>query len=139
MMTDARHAHPELTVVRLCEAFSLSRSSFYEYKNNEDTDPDDELATEIETIIEEFVGYGYRRITRELARRKKKVNHKRVLRVMRERGLTHRKKPRKTTTTDSGHAHQRYPNLLAVTHVLRPNQVWQADLSYVRVTGGLCT
>ena len=88
MMTDARHAHPELTVVRLCEAFSLSRSSFYEYKNNEDTDPDDELATEIETIIEEFVGYGYRRITRELARRKKKVNHKRVLRVMRERGLT---------------------------------------------------
>lgn len=30
MMTDARHAHPELTVVRLCEAFSLSRSSFYE-------------------------------------------------------------------------------------------------------------
>lgn len=136
MMTDARDAHPELTVVRLCEAFSLSRSSFYEYKNNEDTDPDDELATEIETIIEEFVGYGYRRITRELARRKKKVNHKRVLRVMRERGLTHRKKPRKTTTTDSGHAHQRYPNLLAVTHVLRPNQVWQADLSYVRVTGG---
>ena len=75
MIKDARYAHPELAVVRLCEAFSLSRTSFYEHKNNENTDPDDELATEIETMIEEFVGYGYRRITRELARRKKTVNH----------------------------------------------------------------
>lgn len=94
------------------------------------------MAGQIETIIEEFVGYGYSRITRELARRGNKVNHKRVLRVMRERQLTHRNKPRMTTTTDSSHPHHRYPNLLAVTQILRPNQVWQADLSYVRVTAG---
>ena len=135
MIKDARHAHPELPVVRLCEAFSLSRSSFYEH-TDENTDPDEELARDIEEIIEQFVGYGYRRVTHELARQGKKINHKRVLRVMQERQLTHRKKPRKATTTDSGHPHQRYPNLLAVTQVLRPNQVWQADLSYVRVTGG---
>lgn len=91
MIKDARHAHPELAVVRLCEAFSLSRSSFYTHNDNENADPDEELATEIENIIGEFVGYGYRRVTRELARQRKKVNHKRVLRVMREHGLTHRK------------------------------------------------
>ncbi|RJF75613.1 transposase [Deinococcus cavernae] len=107
MIKDARHAHPELTVVRLCDVFSVSRTSFYGHAKGDYTDPDGELAGQIETIIEEFIGYGYRRVTRELARRKKKVNHKRVLRVMRERGLTHRKKPRRTTTTDSGHAHQR--------------------------------
>ena len=136
MMTDARVAHPELAVVRLCDAFSLSRSSFYAFENREMTDPDSELAGEIETIVEEFVGYGYRRVTRELARQGNKVNHKRVLRVMRERKLIHRKKPRRTTTTDSSHPHKRYPNLLAVTQVLRPNQVWQADLSYVSVMAG---
>lgn len=136
MIEDARHAHPACSVVRLCDVFSVSRTSFYQYVHNDQTDPDGELAGQIETVIEEFVGYGYRRVTRELARRGNTVNHKRVLRVMRARQLTHRKQPRKTITTDSGHAHQRYPNLLAVTDMLRPNQVWQADLSDVRVTGG---
>ncbi|WP_161884515.1 IS3 family transposase, partial [Deinococcus alpinitundrae] len=81
-------------------------------------------------------GYGYRRVTRELARRGQGVNHKRVLRVMRERRLLCRPKRRYQRTTDSTHNEKRFPNLLPQTMPTKPDQVWQADLTYVRVKQG---
>ncbi|MFD1732967.1 IS3 family transposase [Deinococcus malanensis] len=72
----------------------------------------------------------------KLARRGRPVNHKRVLRVMRERKLLCRRERRYRATTDSTHRETRFPNLLPQVTPVRPDQVWQADPTYVRVQQG---
>jgi len=136
MIKDARDAHPEVSVRRLCQLHSVSRSWFYQQQRREELDVDQALSQDIEAVVEEFSGYGYRRVTRELARRGRPANHKRVLRVMRERSLLCRPKRRYRATTDSNHSEARFPNLLPDVIVDRPDQVWQADLTYVRVQQG---
>jgi putative transposase len=77
--------------------------------------------------------YGYRRLTAMLRREGWSINGKRVRRLMAEMGLKGKAPPRRRRTTDSRHDFPRYPNLvegLAVTH---PDQVWVADITYVRL------
>lgn len=136
MIEDARSAHPEVSVRRLCALHGVSRSWFYNRPAQEKMDADQALCQDIETVVEEFAGYGYRRVTRELARRGRPVNHKRVLRVMRERHLLCRPKRRYRATTDSKHHEKRFPNLLPEFVPVRPDQVWYADMTYVRVRQG---
>jgi putative transposase len=94
---------------------------------------DQELVKEIEKIILELNGYGYRRVTKHLKRAGKKVNHKRVLRLMRKHGLIKRRRRRYVRTTDSKHSYQVYPNLVKELEVTKPNQVWVSDITYVRL------
>ncbi len=112
---------------------NLPRSSYYYKlsKNKEITDS--ALISRIEEIAEEFGGYGYRRITAQLHRESIKVNHKKVLRIMRERGLLYRPKRRYVRTTDSNHKYRVYPNLLHDPVVTTINQVWIADITYIRI------
>ncbi|WP_084044954.1 IS3 family transposase [Deinococcus hopiensis] len=126
----------EVSVRRLCELHGVNRSWFYEQQDREEVDADQALSQDIEAVVVEFNGYGYRRVTRELARRGRPVNHKRVLRVMRERRLLCRPKRRYRATTNSNHNEKRFPNLLREVVPMRPDQVWQADLTYVRVRHG---
>jgi putative transposase len=72
---------------------NLPRSTYYHQSKNHSGD-DSELIAQIEAIIEEFPGYGYRRVTYELHRRGIPVNHKKVLRIMRQRGLLRKTKSR---------------------------------------------
>lgn len=96
-----------------------------------------ELQDKIEKIIADFPGYGYRRVTRELLRRGFRVNHKRVLRIMREHGLLAQvKRAFKVATTDSNHSYRIYPNLLRGLCINGINQVWVADLTYIRILSG---
>ena len=122
-------AHPAVSVRRLCELHGVSRSWFYEQQGQAEVDPDQALVEDIEAVVEEFNGYGYRRVTHERARRGRRVNHKRVLRVMRERRLLCCPKRRFRATTDSNHHEQRFPKLLREVIPTRPDQVWQADLT----------
>lgn len=89
---------------------------------------------EIERIILECSGYGYRRVTRELARRGWCVNHKRVLRIMREEALLCQIKKRFViVTTNSRHRFPMYPNVLAGVTLKAPDQAWVADFTYIRL------
>ena len=101
---------------------NLPRSSYY-YKPKSQPIDETDLVARIEAIIEEFPGYGYRRVTKELHRQGMPVNHKKVLRIMRERGLTRKPKRRWKRTTDSNHRFRIYPNLLRNLAVTGPNQV----------------
>lgn len=77
MITLAHQEHPEISPVQLCDLLGVSRSWYDESRNQADPDPQDiALRDEIERIILGFCGYGYRRVTRELARRGWEVNHK---------------------------------------------------------------
>ena len=135
MITLAHVEHPELSIVQLCDLLAVSRSWYYEYDDQANPDPQDiALRDEIERIILEYAGYGYRRVTQELSRRGWQVNHKRVLRIMREESLLcHLKKRFVITTTNSRHGFPVYPNVLAATSLSAPDQAWVADFTYIRL------
>jgi putative transposase len=92
-----------------------------------------ELRDAIEWIILEFAGYGYRRVTHALKRAGWIVNHKRVLRIMREESLLCQLKRHFVHTTDSQHPYPVYPNLVKGMTIEAPDVVWVADLTYIRL------
>ena len=117
----------------------LARSSFY-YKPRVGSPVRKKLETDlrdrIEAICLGFPRYGYRRVTYQLKREGKQVNHKKVLRLMRESDLLCRVKRRMVKTTDSRHRFPRYPNLVKGMTVRCLNQVWLADITYIRIWTG---
>ena len=137
MIEQAHQQHPDLTVERLCDLFSVSRSWYYERGGQPESDAEEiALRDQIERIILEFSGYGYRRVTHALKRQGWQVNHKRVLRIMREESLLcHLKKRFVVLTTNSRHGFPVYPNRLADLVVSAPDQAWVADLTYIRLRG----
>ena len=120
-------------VTALCDVLSCSRSSIY-YSSQDDDEVD--LRSAIERLAGEWVTYGYRRITKMLQREGWSVNHKRVRRVMGDMGLLQKRKPSKPRTTDSNHSYARYPNRVQSLKITCPEQVWVADITYVRLGAG---
>ena len=114
---------------------NLPRSTYYHQSKNHSGN-DSALIAQIENIIEEFPGYGYRRVTYELHRRGIPVNHKKVLRIMHQRGLLRKTKRRWIKTTNSNHSQRIYPNLTENLIVTAPNQVWAADITYIGIRSG---
>jgi len=124
----------ELSVSALCELLGVSRSWYYEKPTAEEiAQRDVELRDAIERITLEFAGYGYRRVTKQLGRQGLVVNHKRVLRVMREESLLCQLQRRFVATTDSKHSHQTYPNLLSGLVLDGLDEAWVADITYIRL------
>jgi len=110
---------------------AIARSTYY-YKPRKNP-PDMELSEAIEKIALDFPSYGYRRITAELHRQGLKVNHKRVLRLMREGNLLCRARRAFKATTDSSHGLKKYPNLIDDLIPYRTDQLWHADITYIRI------
>lgn len=115
----------------------LSVSSYY-YKPKVDATKkaisDADLRDRIEAIQAEFPRYGYRRLKRHLAREGIIVNEKRIRRVMKEYGLYPEiKKAFSVATTDSNHNYPIYENLVKNREVNGPNEVWVADITYIRI------
>ncbi|MDZ4246531.1 MAG: IS3 family transposase [Dehalococcoidia bacterium] len=121
-----------------CWLMNLARSAFY-YKGKDKTErlkSEADLRGRIEAICLEFPRYGYRRVTAQLRREKCVINHKRALRLMRESDLLCRVKRKSVRTTDSSHGFPRYPNLIKGILVSHLNQVWLADITYIRILTG---
>jgi putative transposase len=95
-----------------------------------------DLRDKIEAICLEYTRYGYRRVTHELRYRGSHVNHKKVLRIMRESDLLCRVRRRWVRTTDSRHHFPRYHNLIKGMRITRLNQVWLSDITYIRIRTG---
>lgn len=92
----------------------------------------------IEGIQDQFPGYGYRRVTHELRRRGHVVNHKRVARLMKAHSLGIKPRRRFVRTTDSNHDSPIFPNLYRDIIPSRPDVVWVADFTYIRIETGFC-
>ena len=117
-----------------CEVARVSRAGFYRhYEKHEPRQADVELRDAIQKIALANRCYGYRRVTAELQHQGTVVNHKRVLRLMRADNLLAVRKRRFVFTTDSSHAYAIYPNLAARLTVTGINQLWVADITYVRL------
>ena len=119
---------------------NMARSTFYKRPHaghraaREKADTD--LRVRIEDILAEFPAYGYRRVTHELRRRGLVINHKRVARVMREHTLTPHRVRAWLATTNSDHKQPIYPNLRSSITPEGPDELWVADLTYIRLTTG---
>jgi transposase InsO family protein len=112
----------------------VSRSWYYQRLTSPARPDDDVLLRDaIEDLILAFPGYGYRRVTHALQRDGWTVNHKRVLRVMREESLLCQLKRRFVPTTDSAHGYRRYPNLIKGLVIDHLDAVWVADMTYIRL------
>jgi len=131
----AEHRDLVDSIERGCELMNLPRSTYY-HKSKNRPDGEQALIARIGSVIEEFPGYGYRRVSKELHRRGFRDNHKKVLRVMKQQGLTRKPKRRWVRTTNSGHAHRVYPNLAQNLLVTGPNQLWVADITYIALLSG---
>jgi transposase InsO family protein len=115
---------------KLCEVLDVPRSSaYYQPRPGEDRPLRDALIA----VAGEWPTYGYRRLTEELRRAGHVVNTKRVRRLMDELGIVGKAPEKKPRTTDSGHAYPRYPNLVEGLEVTRPDQVWVADITYIKL------
>lgn len=116
----------------------LSRSTYYSRAKRgiEKAKADADLRDRLEELALLFPRYGYRRMTAQLHREGWRVNHKRVLRLMRESDLLCKIKRRFVRTTDSAHGLPIYPNLVRGLLPSRVNQIWVADITYIRVLTG---
>ena len=117
----------------------LSRSSFYHKlkdKGQVEMQGEADLRGRIEAICLEYPRYGYRRVTEQLKREGLRLNHKKVLRLMRESDLLCRVRRRRVKTTHSKHRFPRYSNLIKGIAITRLNQVWLSDITYIRIRTG---
>jgi transposase InsO family protein len=117
----------------------LARSSFYhkpEDKSQWEMQEEADLRGRIEAICLEYPRYGYRRVTEQLKRERLWVNHKKVLRLMKESDLLCQIRRRWVRTTDSKHRFPRYPNLIKGLTIRCLNQVWLSDITYIRIRTG---
>jgi len=137
VIKECRESGNPLSVDRATQLLGVSRCGFYKWAGQSKNAPvkgaDIEVRNELQKVAVEFPAYGYRRITAELQNRGYTVNHKRVLRLMREDNLLCVRKRFKPKTTDSNHNLRTYPNLLKDLKITRLNQVWASDITYIRL------
>jgi putative transposase len=127
-----------LSIERMCQLAGVSRVGFYRsLQNRAPVEEDMEVRSVIlEIAVEHRRRYGYRRITAELRRRGMLVNHKRVLRNIREDDLLAVQPRTFVVTTDSDHEFEVYVNLARRMKLTGMNQLWVADLTYIRLRRG---
>jgi transposase InsO family protein len=118
----------------LCQMTGLNRAGYYRWRRPWAGEPVEmELRACMQEIALEFPAYGYRRITVELKHRGWAVNHKAVLRLMREDNLLCLRHKSFVVTTQSRHNLPVYPNLAREMRPTGINQLWVADITYVRL------
>jgi putative transposase len=124
------HLKNEHSIRFLCETLDVHRSALYHHPRLPEDQP---VRDALRELAGQWPTYGYRRLTVMLHRRGHPVNAKRVRRLMHELGICGEAPARRVRTTDSDHPFPRYPNRVEGLEVARPDQVWVADITYVRL------
>jgi len=125
----------EGSVSRLCALTGVSRASYYRgWARRAPKAEETELRDLVQRLALAHRPYGYRRITELVRREGWPANRKRIARIMREDNLLALRKPAfKPATTDSRHAWRVWPNLARHLGPMAVNQLWVADITYVRL------
>lgn len=123
-----------------CELLSLNRNTAYYrlyYSQTKTKELEDlKIKDEIEKIQLEFPYYGYRMVTAELRRRDWNINRKKVQRIMKRYGLMSQLRRLFKVLTNSQHNLPKYPNLIKNLVITTLNQIWGADITYIRLKRG---
>ena len=124
----------EIPITAQCAAAGLNRSTYYCWNQGHESPMNLRLMHEIDRIYIRYPFYGVVRVTWQLRRKGHTVNHKRIARLMRKMGIqavlpgphTSRKHPE----------HRIYPYLVKELEVVRPEQVWCSDITYIPLRNG---
>ena len=124
-----------MSIERRCQLAGVSRAGFYRsLQEHLPKEEDMEVRSAVQRIaLEHRRRYGYRRITAELRRQGLRVNHKRVARILREDNLLAIQPRAFVVTSDSQHELEVYLNLARRLKLTGINQLWVADITYVRL------
>lgn len=122
-------------IAMVCQRVGVSRAGFY---RNYEAQAPREASIELRDMVQKIAlstryGYGYRKVIGQLHNEGWVVNHKRVLRIMREDNLLCLRRRRYVLTTDSKHPYFVYPNHASRLQLNAPNQLWVADITYIRL------
>ncbi len=126
--------HTTLSIAEQCQLLDVSRASYYRLQGTAANDRDLTMMNRIDEVYTRYPFYGSRKIRDHLKREGHKINRKCVQRLMRKMGIA--------SIAPSPHismrnkAHPIYPYLLKGLTIDRPNQVWCADITYIRLRGG---
>jgi putative transposase len=113
-----------------CQWLDCPRSSSYAQAKDKD---EMRLLESVEQILLRFPFYGYRKLPKALLRQGMVVGQHRLRRLLRQLGITRSVGKVRLQTTDSHHPHPRYPNRIKGLKLTYPDQVWGADLTYIRL------
>ncbi len=114
----------------ICRVWEIPRSTYYYRSQASD---EHELRAALQRLAGQWPRYGSRRLTAQLQREGFQVNRKHIQRLMRELGVQGHTYAKKRRTTNSEHSFPRYPNLVEQLEVVRPDQVWVSDMTYIRL------
>jgi putative transposase len=118
----------------LCRAAGVSRAGYYRFLlRTQPQGSDMDLCSQIQQIALRWPAYGYRRVHAELRRQGWSVNHKRILRLLRADNLLCLRRRKFILTTDSQHGLPIYPNLVEGMVLTGLDQLWVADITYIRL------
>jgi putative transposase len=123
---------PTYPIRLVCRLLGVPRSSVY-YARPSVPDADAIFKTVLVELAGAWPTYGYRRLTAMMRRLDWPVNSKRVRRWMDELGIHGAAPTRRRRTTNSNHPFPRYPNLVQHLETTRPDEVWVADITYIRL------
>jgi putative transposase len=127
-------AHADVPLTRVSQVLGVGRTTIYRHQHARPPVAADVLLRDrIQQITLAMPAYGYRRSTAQLHRAGGGVNHKRVVRRRREDTLLGWRTRQVVRTTDSEHSLPVSPNLVPRLHLTGLNQVWIADITYVRL------
>jgi putative transposase len=128
-----KESDSSLSVMAQCKMVNISRSSYYDYKKEKGSS-DQELKENINCIYAANPAYGSRRITNILQRSGVVINRKKTQRLMREMGIEGIYPKRNLSMQN--YEHRKYPFIAREKPLVRPNQVWSADITYLKTTFG---
>jgi len=119
-------------VAQACRVLGLPRSSYYYRAEKAD---EEQVVDAVKEVVGKYVTYGTRRVTQQLHRPpyQWQVKRKRIQRIMRHEELLRPVKTARRRTTNSQHPYPRYPNLVKELEITHPDQVWVADITYIRL------
>lgn len=120
----------DYSIRQLCQLFQLPTSTYYYNKKGV---AEKQVTEELKELAGQWPTYGARRLSEELKRAGFAIGRVKTATLMQELGLKARRKRRKKRTTQSDHPFQRYPNLVLGLDVTHPEQVWVADITYIRL------
>lgn len=126
----------ELSIKAQCKIMGISRQSYYYVPRPAYTDEDLKILHKMDEIYTKWPFYGYRRQYLELIKESFKIGQERVRKYMHILDLKTFYPKKKTTIANK--MHKVYPYLLRNLKINKPNQVWAADITYIRMEGGFC-